>query len=69
MNKYVGSDGRRYSEEDIWRQLEDETWGVCCWDVDTGLQAFETDEEELLFLRPIDGTEPPLAGGRSEERL
>lgn len=50
---YVGTDGRLYSDEDIWPRLETETWTVCCWDNETGREVVETEEGELLFLTPF----------------
>ena len=51
---YEGSDGERYSEQEIWRRLESEEWRVCCWDDSTGEEWVITPDEELLLLTPID---------------
>lgn len=51
---YAGSDGRRYTEREVWERLETEEWTVCCWDESTGQEWVITPEEELLLLTPID---------------
>jgi hypothetical protein len=56
MRRYDGSDGTQYTEDDVWDRLECGSWRVFCWDAETRFQAFETESEELLFLRPV-GTE------------
>jgi hypothetical protein len=55
---YTGSDGRRYTEREIWRRLEAGEWTVCCWDASTGQEWVITPEDELLALTPIEADGP-----------
>lgn len=57
MTDYWGSDGRGYADHEVWEQLERGDWTVCCWDDQTGVEVVETDDEELLFLVPVDRTD------------
>ena len=66
MNRYDGSDGNRYTEDEVWARLESGSWRVFCWDTEARLQAFETEREELVFLRPT-GMGPIAPFGRTPE--
>lgn len=57
MTDYWGSDGRGYADHEVWERLERGDWDVCCWDDQTGVEVVETDDEELLFLVPVDRTD------------
>lgn len=60
MTVYRGSDGRYYTDEDVWVRLENSSWNVCCWDTETGVEVMENDDHELVFLAPVDdGREMP----------
>nr|WP_241429861.1 hypothetical protein [Haloferax larsenii] len=50
---YACSDGRYYSDVQIWEHLERDIWHVCCWDSETGGEWMETDGGELLHLAPV----------------
>lgn len=54
MTVYRGSDGRYYSDEDVWVRLERESWRVFCWNTETGVEVMENDDGELVFLAPVD---------------
>ncbi|MFB6130453.1 MAG: hypothetical protein ABEJ28_06505 [Salinigranum sp.] len=66
MNRYRGSDGRRYTDDDLWEKLESETWRVCCWDTERKLQVFENDRDELVFLRPLVDPSPVIRGNADD---
>lgn len=57
MSEYWGTDGRRYTDQEVWERLEQGAWSVCCWDEETGVEVVETEAEELLFLVPVDRPE------------
>lgn len=53
MTVYRGSDGRRYTDEDVWVHLENDRWNVFCWDTESGLEVMENSDGDLVFLDPI----------------
>jgi hypothetical protein len=67
MHSYEGSDGRRYTDGTVWEKLETGEWRVFCWNEDTRLQVVETEDQEFLFLRPVEEG-ASMIGTPSEER-
>jgi len=52
MTEYSGSDGRTYTDEQIWERLEAGAWRVCCWDTESGTEWVVDAREDLLCLVP-----------------
>lgn len=56
---YEGSDGRYYTDVQLWERLESEAWVPFCWDPETGEEWVETPAGELLALTPVPESELP----------
>lgn len=56
---YEGSDGRYYTEVELWERLESETWVPFAWDPETGQEWVETPAGDLLALTPVPESELP----------
>ncbi|WP_129113199.1 hypothetical protein [Halegenticoccus tardaugens] len=59
MRVYEGSDGRYYTECDLWERFESDTWRPCMWEPETGREFVETDRADLLSLAPVDAVDLP----------
>lgn len=59
MRVYEGSNGHRYTDEEVWRRFETEVWRACMWDTEAGWELVETQDEDLLLLTPTDEAEVP----------
>ena len=53
MRVYQGSDGRYYTEWDIWERFESDEWRPCMWDPAAGWELVETEGKSLLRLHPV----------------
>ena len=68
---YQASDGRYYSEIELWERYESGAWEFCMGETSTGQEVVETGRGELLLLTPIRGgfiggpdeADEPDAGG------
>ncbi|MFB6125246.1 MAG: hypothetical protein ABEJ59_04740 [Halanaeroarchaeum sp.] len=63
MTTYRGSDGRTYTDEEIWYRLETGAWRVCCWDAESGTEWVEANSATLLSLVPVDAEGTPTSIG------
>lgn len=54
MTEYECTDGRTYTDEQIWERLESGAWRTCCWDTETGTEWVVDDTDDLLCLVPTE---------------
>ncbi|WP_199174710.1 hypothetical protein [Halegenticoccus soli] len=59
MSVYEGSNGRYYTENDLWERFESGAWTPRMWETDTGREIVETEAEEVLMLAPTDPVDLP----------
>lgn len=50
---YQASDGRYYSERELWQQYESGEWEFCAGEESTGQEVVRIDGGALLLLTPI----------------
>lgn len=50
---YLGSDGRCYTEDEVWQRYESGAWEFCVGEEMTGQEIVRTDDGELLLLTPL----------------
>lgn len=54
MADYRASNGKYYSDKEVWEHLENEEWSICCWDEETGKEWVITEDDRLVCLIPTD---------------
>ena len=64
---YQASDGRYYSETELWQQYESGEWAFCAGEASTGQEVVRTDRGALLLLTPIRDVTLGVADGTATE--
>ncbi len=53
MEVYQGSNGRYYTDLEVWERLEAEEWTPLAWDSASGDEWMSTPAGDVLHLKPI----------------